>query len=98
MNKARFVEQIGPRTIWDSRSPLRAAGSADAPVLLVHGKDDTVVRYSHSTKMLNALKHGGKAATLITLKEEDHWLSRGPTRMQLLEETTAFLEKNNPPG
>lgn len=94
--KESFFERIGDRSIWDSRSPLRAARKADAPVLLIHGKDDTVVPYAHSTRMLDALRDAGKPATLVTLKEEDHWLSRAPTRMQLLEETVAFLEKHNP--
>jgi len=31
-------------------------------------------------------------------KGEDHWLSRGETRLQTLEATMAFVEKHNPPN
>jgi len=34
---------------------------------------------------------------LVTLKKEDHWLSRGATRLQMLRSSVAFLEANNPP-
>jgi len=34
---------------------------------------------------------------LVTLKEEDHWLSRGATRLQMLETSVAFLRARNPP-
>ena len=34
---------------------------------------------------------------LVELREEDHWLSKGSTRLQMLEETVAFVEKYNPP-
>jgi hypothetical protein len=30
------------------------------------------------------------------LKHEDHWLSTGATRLQMLQATAAFLQTNNP--
>jgi dipeptidyl aminopeptidase/acylaminoacyl peptidase len=35
---------------------------------------------------------------LITLKHEDHWLSRGEIRLEMLQATMDFLEKYNPPN
>jgi dipeptidyl aminopeptidase/acylaminoacyl peptidase len=34
----------------------------------------------------------------VTLKHEDHWLSTGATRLQMLQATVAFLKTNNPPN
>jgi dipeptidyl aminopeptidase/acylaminoacyl peptidase len=34
---------------------------------------------------------------LVTLKNEDHWLSRSATRLQMPEESVAFLRKHNRP-
>ena len=81
----------------DAISPARLAARADAPVLLVHGKDDTVVLYDQSRIMADALKKAGKPVELVTLQGEDHWLSRGETRLQMLKAVVAFLEKHNPP-
>jgi dipeptidyl aminopeptidase/acylaminoacyl peptidase len=46
--------------------------------------------------MADALKKAGKPVELVTLPSEDHWLSRGATRLQMLTSVVDFLEKNNP--
>lgn len=79
-------------------SPARLADKVEIPVLLIHGKDDTVVPYVQSTLMAEALKKAGKPVELVTLPSEDHWLSRGATRLQMLTSVVGFLEKNNPPN
>ena len=79
-------------------SPARLADKVEIPILLIHGQDDTVVPYVQSTLMADALKKAGKPVQLVTLTGEDHWLSRGTTRLQMLNAVVAFLEKNNPPN
>ena len=96
VSKTALMEELGPRDRWASLSPRRHAGKADAPVLLIHGKDDTVVPYSHTHRMADALKDAGKPVQIVALASEDHWLSRAATRQQMLAETVAFVEKHNP--
>jgi dipeptidyl aminopeptidase/acylaminoacyl peptidase len=79
-------------------SPAKMADKVDIPLLLIHGKDDTVVPYVQSTIMADAMKKAGKPVELVTLDGEDHWLSRGATRLQMLTSVVGFLEKNNPPN
>ena len=79
-------------------SPLGYVAQADAPILLIHGSDDTVVPIAQSTNMETALKAAGKPVTLVRLGSEDHWLSRSETRENMLEATIKFLEANNPPN
>ena len=79
-------------------SPIEHVAAVTAPVLLVHGRDDTVVPYEQSDVMLRALKSAGKPVTLVTMKHEDHWLSRSETRLQMLQATVDFLKANNPPN
>ncbi|MEP2736126.1 MAG: prolyl oligopeptidase family serine peptidase [Erythrobacter sp.] len=95
--KVALLEQLGPRDSWDEVSPLRLAANADAPILLIHGRDDTVVPYSHSTKMADKLKDAKKPHEFITLNGEDHWLSLSETRQQMLAAAVTFVEKHNPP-
>jgi dipeptidyl aminopeptidase/acylaminoacyl peptidase len=78
-------------------SPAKLAQNAAIPVLLIHGQDDTVVSIEQSRMMADALQRAGKAVELVVLKGDDHWLSRSATRLQTLQATIAFLEKNNPP-
>ena len=89
---------MGPLEDLDQISPAKHADKVTIPVLLIHGKDDTVVAYQQSQIMADALTKAGKPFEFVTLKAEDHWLSRGATRLEMLEVLTAFLEKNNPPG
>jgi len=81
----------------DAISPIKHIAAVNVPVLLIHGRDDTVVPFEQSDVMLAALKKAGKKVELVTLKKEDHWLSRGETRLQMLRSSVAFLEANNPP-
>ena len=79
-------------------SPIEHIAAVSVPVLLIHGRDDTVVPYEQSDVMLSALKRAGKPVTLVTMKHEDHWLSRSETRLQMLQATVDFLKANNPPN
>ncbi len=96
ITKSSLLDQLGSKDRWDEVSPRRLAQRADAPVLLIHGLDDTVVPYSHSHKMADALKDAGKPFELVTLQGEDHWLSLSSTRLQMLEAAVGFVEKHNP--
>jgi dienelactone hydrolase len=89
-------EQLGDPKGYYEVSPRRLAARADAPVLLIHGKDDTVVPYKQSQVMADALKDAGKPYEMVTLAGEDHWLSQAETRKKMLSETMRFVEKNNP--
>jgi dipeptidyl aminopeptidase/acylaminoacyl peptidase len=81
----------------DTISPIKHLDKVNVPVLLVHGKDDTVVPYEQSEIMLKALTKANKKVELVTMKKEDHWLSRGETRLLMLQSSIAFLKANNPP-
>ncbi|MFU7528190.1 alpha/beta hydrolase family protein [Qipengyuania sp. ASV99] len=96
--RASLLDQLGPREGWNEVSPLRAASRASAPIMLIHGRDDVVVPYSHSTRMADALKDAGKPHEFVTLDGEDHWLSRSQTRRQMLEAAVEFVERHNPPA
>lgn len=78
-------------------SPSEHVDKIDIPVLLVHGKDDTVVPLAQSDLMAEALKRAGKPVELVVMPGEDHWLTGGETRLQMLTAIVAFLEKHNPP-
>jgi dipeptidyl aminopeptidase/acylaminoacyl peptidase len=79
-------------------TPTALADRADAPILLIHGKDDTVVPLEQSETMESALRHAGKPVEMVVMKNEDHWLSREATRVEMLNAAVAFVVKHNPPN
>jgi len=78
-------------------SPASLASHADAPVLLIHGKDDTTVPFDQSVGMANALKRAGKPVEFVPLDGADHWLLKEDTRIAMAKASVAFVEKYNPP-
>jgi dipeptidyl aminopeptidase/acylaminoacyl peptidase len=78
-------------------SPVRRVDAVSVPVMLIHGRDDTVVPFEQSQQMYDALRHANKTAELVELKHEDHWLSNSDTRLQMLQTSVAFLKRYNPP-
>lgn len=77
-------------------SPVHHAANVKGPILLLHGRDDTVVEMKQTEAMHAALTRAGKPVQFVALTNEDHWLSRPETRLQMLTETMAFVEKHNP--
>ena len=77
-------------------SPVNFANSFQSPVLLIHGKDDTVVPIRQSEKMKEALTKAGKQVTFVKLKGEDHWLSKSTSRQLTLKSIDNFLNLHNP--
>jgi len=89
-------EELGPEGEFESFSPRKQAERADAPILLIHGKDDTVVLFEQSDKMADALDDADKPHRFIALDGEDHWLSRSQTRKQTLAAAMQFVREHNP--
>jgi len=77
-------------------SPARLAANVRAPILLIHGDKDTVVPFEQSQVMADAMKAAGKPVELVTLVNENHYLTRAATRTQMLEALETFLAKNLP--
>lgn len=89
-------DEIGSGRDLTKISPIRFIDKVAAPILLIHGKDDTVVAYEQSKDMASALLAAGKTVEFITLPNEDHWLSKSETRLAMLKAAVAFVEKYNP--
>jgi dipeptidyl aminopeptidase/acylaminoacyl peptidase len=93
----RFMGARGPDDpALDEISPIKHIEALNVPVLLIHGRDDTVVPYEQSSVMADALRRANKDVQFVTLQHEDHWLSRSQTRLQMLQALVAFLRAHNP--
>jgi len=76
-------------------SPALHADQVHCPVLLMHGDADYTVRIDQSVEMYDKLKAAGVDVTFIRFKgDEDHYLERADTRIQMLTEIEKFLAKN----
>ena len=95
----RFMGADDPNDpVLKELSPSEKAEGVTTPILLVHGRDDTIVPLEQSHIMERALKKAGNSPEFVVMNGEDHWLSRGETRLRMLNAVAMFLEKNNPPS
>ena len=74
-----------------SLSPSRMADRITGPVLLIHGRDDSVVPLQQSETMRNALRREDADVELIDITGGDHWLSYADMRAEVLEALDDFL-------
>ncbi|MEL7283464.1 MAG: alpha/beta fold hydrolase [Pseudomonadota bacterium] len=78
--------------ILRATSPARNAEAFQAPVLLVHGRDDTIVPLAQSRKMKSALEAADRSVQLLEFAGTDHWLSTTEMRLQTLQAVADFVD------
>ena len=77
-----------------ARSPVQLAGQIAAPVLLIHGKEDFRVDYTHAKRMRSALEANNKALEWMALSREGHGVYDEETRREVYERILEFLDKH----
>lgn len=80
----------------ESVSPALLADRFVRPVLLIHGKDDTVVPIEQSERMEAALKKAGKPVTFLKLEESGHSSRDKADEISEYKAIAAFLQKHLP--
>jgi dipeptidyl aminopeptidase/acylaminoacyl peptidase len=71
------------KDVYVDRSPLFQADKIAAPLLLIHGTDDTNVVPTESEQMFTALRMLGREAELVRIKGENHGINSKPSVEQL---------------
>ncbi|SDM02444.1 alpha/beta hydrolase family protein [Maricaulis salignorans] len=72
-------------------SPVHHADRIHIPVLLMHGRDDSVVPIEQSRDMRDALRRNRADLDYIEMPGTDHWLTSSEMRTQVLTELERFL-------
>jgi dipeptidyl aminopeptidase/acylaminoacyl peptidase len=75
-------------------SPLRFADEVTIPILLIQGREDTVVPVEHTRSMHQALRRADVDVEYIEMREGDHWLSTEAMRTTALSALENFLDEH----
>lgn len=93
----RYLKRfLGDQTRLDEISPIKHVADVTIPVLIIHGKDDTVVPMGQSTSMTDAMKRSGKDITFVQYDHEDHWETNETARTDMMKVIVGFLKTHNP--
>lgn len=77
-------------------SPIYHADKIQAPLLIVHGRDDPIVPYEQAKALTAALDKAGKSYELIAKFNEPHGIFNFKNRIELYKRIETFLAKHMP--
>lgn len=90
---ASYREMIGEATEAElsAASPMARLAQWQAPLLLVHAEQDTMVRVQQSRVLADALKAAGKPVTFLRLPSATQSLAHPPDRTQVVQAIDELL-------
>jgi dipeptidyl aminopeptidase/acylaminoacyl peptidase len=77
-------------------SPVELADRITRPVLLLHGKEDGIVPFDQSKRMVKAMEKAGKPVRLVELPDSGHTYMSDEDERVFYDEMLGFLQTNLP--
>ena len=78
--------------IRDSRSPLDHINKIKKPILLFHGKKDTVISYKQTLKIQEILMQNNKYSEVVFFDKEGHGFRNIDNKEVVLQKSQEFLK------
>jgi dipeptidyl aminopeptidase/acylaminoacyl peptidase len=99
---SQYTERLPDADIWQRRfggssralwqmSPMARVRATETPVLLMHGRYDTVVPISQSKRFARVLRQAGKSHRLVERADCDHDMTLQSCRLAFFTELKEFL-------
>lgn len=89
--EAAMANNDASREVLRQKSPSMFADNFQAPVLLLHGRDDLTVKINQSRIMRRALERADRPVELIEYRGGDHSLLSPGDRLKALQELDRFI-------
>ncbi|HEV7419154.1 MAG TPA: alpha/beta fold hydrolase [Mycobacterium sp.] len=87
----KYGHPINDRDLLDRLSPLLRVEALTAPLLLVHGANDTNVPVGESRQMFDALQSLGRRVELLMFDDDGHAIVKRENRMTLVKTIGEWL-------
>lgn len=95
-NAQRIGDPKADREMLQSISPVNLVDKIQAPLLIVHGRDDPVVPYDQAAALMKALDRAGKPYETLVKYNEPHGINNYKNRIELYNRIEAFLAQHMP--
>lgn len=93
ISKAEYGDPETQEELLRNLSPLFKLDHVKAPVLVLHGKNDTNVPLVESTQLVDALRVRGVPVEFVLFPDEGHGFRKLPNRIRSTAETVRWFDK-----
>jgi acetyl esterase/lipase len=87
----KYGHPVNDREVLDRLSPLRRVAELSAPLLVVHGAQDTNVPVSESEQLVDALRELGRDVGYLLFADDGHGIVKRENRIRLVEAVGDWL-------
>ena len=81
------------RNEYELRSPINKIDKLKKPILLFHGKKDSVISYKQTLKIQEKVQKNNKHSEVIFFEDEGHGFKNIDNKKKVLQKTEEFLKK-----
>lgn len=93
---SKYGDPKADAALLDELSPFRRLSDLSAPLLIVHGTDDTNVPWQQAEMLTRSLRSQGKQHHYLTFEGEGHELLLSNNRVRFVDQTIAWLNEHLP--
>jgi dipeptidyl aminopeptidase/acylaminoacyl peptidase len=90
---AKYGHPIGDRELLERLSPLRHVDALTAPLLVVHGANDTNVPVSESEQIVDALRAAGRDVRYLLFDDDGHAIAKRENHATLATTLSDWLNR-----
>jgi dipeptidyl aminopeptidase/acylaminoacyl peptidase len=87
----KYGHPVNDRELLDRLSPLRRVDALTAPLLVVHGANDTNVPVSESEQIVDALRQAGRDVRYLLFSDDGHEILKRENRAALATAISQWL-------
>lgn len=84
--------------IFKDQSPITHIAKLDVPMLLIHGRSDSIAPFNQFSAAQSALSYAGKPYETLEKADEGHGFYKEANRVEAYQRIRSFLLKYNPPN
>jgi dienelactone hydrolase len=88
----KYGHPINDRELLEQLSPLRRVDALTAPLLVVHGANDTNVPVTESDQIVDALRQAGRDARFLLFEHDGHDIAKRENRAVLAATISDWLD------
>jgi dipeptidyl aminopeptidase/acylaminoacyl peptidase len=87
----KYGHPVNDRELLERLSPLRRVDALSAPLLVVHGANDTNVPVGESEQIVDALRRAGRDVRYLLFDDDGHAITKRENRVALADAMSEWL-------